>query len=246
MKLNNIISYTQSRRRSLTTSVARFVYVVMLIATMSVGLASCSNDGYATGDNGNSYLTADLALLHTNSSKAAYAATLDDGTLLQITNPFVTKWMEKADTIYRALLYYDKTDDTNTQVKARSVVQVPVMGVAKAADVKEMYTDPLDVESVWTAKNDTYINMSLLLKSGTASDVDARQSIGLVLEQAYTDGDGLRHAVLRMYHNQNGVPEYYTVQQYASVDAKQLGADVVELHVNTYKGEIVKTIELKP
>ena len=83
----------------------------------------------------------------------------------------------------------------------------------------------------------------MLLKSGS-TDGDNKQLVGLVLESESTDADGKRHVVLRMYHEQNSVPEYYTVQQYVSIDAKQLKADFVELRVNTYKGEVTKNITI--
>ena len=52
----------------------------------------------------------------------------------------------------------------------------------------------------------------------------------------------MRH--LKLYHDQGGVPEYYTVQRYASIDTKDLGdADVVSITVNTYGGEVTKTFE---
>ncbi len=218
--------------------------VALAFASLLLATASCTNEGYDTGDGKYSYLTADFALLHTNGSKAVVAASLDDGTELSIANPFTVDFAAKADTVYRALLYYDKTDGTSaaSSVKARNVAQVPVLSVVPIADVKQMHTDPLGIESVWTAKNGKYINMSLLLKSGSA-DGDNRQTIGVVLESSTVGSDGKRHAVLRLYHDQGSVPEYYTVQQYVSVDAAQVDADIVEIHANTYDGEVVKTVE---
>lgn len=218
-----------------------YLSIAALIAVLVA--ASCTNEGYDTGDNGLSYITSEFALLHTNADKVVNFATLDDGSELKFSNPFTTKWATKADTIYRALVYYDKTEDASTTVNARSLVQVPVLGVMSADKIKEMHTDPLDIESVWVAKNGSYINMSLLLKSGS-TDSDNKQLVGLVLESELTDADGKRHVVLRMYHEQNSVPEYYTVQQYVSIDAKQLKADFVELRVNTYKGEVTKNITI--
>ena len=99
-----------------------------------------------------------------------------------------------------------------------------------------MYTDPLGIESVWVAKNKTFLNMSLLLKSGS-TDGDTQQTVGLVEQGRSTDADGKQHVVLEMYHNQGGVPQYYTVQQYVSVSLTELNADVVEIQANTYNGK---------
>lgn len=144
--------YKESRHRSLSTSATRFAFKALLLMAL-IGMASCQNEGYDTGDSEYSYITAELALLHTNSNKAVAYATLDDGSSLQFASKFTTKWTDKADTVYRALLYYDKALDGSTIVKARGVTQVPVIGIVKQEDVKNMCTDPLDIESVWMAKN---------------------------------------------------------------------------------------------
>lgn len=227
--------YKESRHRSLSTSATRFAFKALLLMALCIGMASCQNEGYDTGDSEYSYITAELALLHTNSNKAVAYATLDDGSSLQFASKFTTKWTDKADTVYRALLYYDKALDGSTTVKARGVTQVPVIGVVKQEEVKNMCTDPLGIESVWMAKNKTFINLSLLLKSGT-TESDNRQSIGLVELSRSVDADNRKRVVLQIYHDQGSVPQYYTVQQYASVDLTKLDADIVEIKANTYNG----------
>lgn len=231
-----------SRCGGTASSVARLVRISLAVVFV-VAVASCRNEGYDTGDGKYSYLTAEFALLHTNASCAVTRATLDDGTSLQVATPFTADWVQKGDTIYRALLYYDKTDDSAALVNVRGAAQIPVLGVVPASEVKQMPTDPVDVESVWVSKNRQYINVSLLLKSGS-STADSRQAVGVVLLSEGTDADGRRRVSLRLCHAQNSVPEYYTVQQYVSIDAAALGTGVVELHVNTYKGEVVKTVYL--
>lgn len=226
--------YKESRHRSLSTSATRFAFKALLLMAL-IGMASCQNEGYDTGDSEYSYITAELALLHTNSNKAVAYATLDDGSSLQFASKFTTKWTDKSDTVYRALLYYDKALDGSTTVNARGVTQVPVIGVVKQEDVKNMCTDPLDIESVWMAKNKTFINLSLLLKSGT-TESDNRQSIGIVELSRSVDADNRKRVVLQVYHDQGSVPQYYTVQQYASIDLTKLDADIVEIQANTYNG----------
>ena len=98
-----------------------------------------------------------------------------------------------------------------------------------------MCTDPLDIESVWMAKNKTFINLSLLLKSGT-TESDNQQSIGLVELSHSIDADNRKRVVLQVYHDQGNVPQYYTVQQYASIDLTKLDANIVEIQANTYNG----------
>ena len=88
---------------------------------------------------------------------------------------------------------------------------------------------------MWIAKNKTFINLSLLLKSGT-TESDNRQSIGLVELSRSVDADNRKRVVLQIYHDQGSVPQYYTVQQYASIDLTKLDADIVEIQANTYNG----------
>lgn len=218
---------------------------ILLMALAAAVLASCEHDGYESGDGSLSYLTAELAVLHTASNRSATSADLDNGTTLSISNPFTTSWMTKADTIYRALLYYDVATDGSKKVKARSVSAVPVLRPMEQSKVKDMHTDPVGLESVWAAKSG-YINMSLLLKAGKTDGEDAVQTLGLVDCGTTVGNDGKRIRHLKLYHDQGGVPEYYTVQRYASIDTKDLGdVDAVSITVNTYSGEVTKTLECK-
>ena len=218
---------------------------ILLMALAAAVLASCEHDGYESGDGSLSYLTAELAVLHTASNRSATSADLDNGTTLSISNPFTTSWKTKADTIYRALLYYDVATDGSKKVKARSVSAVPVLRPMEPSKLKDMHTDPVGVESVWAAKSG-YINMSLLLKAGKTDGEDAVQTLGLVDCGTTVGNDGKRIRHLKLYHDQGGVPEYYTVQRYASIDTKDLGdIDAVSITVNTYSGEVTKTLECK-
>ena len=128
-------------------------------------------------------------------------------------------------------------------VRARSVRPVPVLRISAAADVDNILTDPVGLESMWLSKNGSYINLSLLLKSGKAEGDTSLHTLGIVSNGTTTDADGHRTLHLTLYHDQGGVPEYYTVQQYVSVDTHSLvGVDAVEIAVNTYSG--LKTILL--
>ena len=84
-------------------------------------------------------------MLHTASNRSATSADLDNGTTLSISNPFTTSWMAKADTIYRALLYYDVATDGSKTVKARSVSAVPVLRPIDKNKVTQMHTDPVGI-----------------------------------------------------------------------------------------------------
>ena len=221
----------------------------------SIALTACTSEAYDSGDGANSYLTADLVLLRTAPDKSVRSAQLDDGTELRLSNPFAKDWIERPDTVYRALLYYDQKTasadavaGTNQNsipvVRARSVSPVPVLRISAAADVDNILTDPVGFASMWVSKNGSYLNLSLLLKSGKAEGDTSLHTLGVVSNGTTSDADGHRTLHLTLYHDQGGVPEYYTVQQYVSIPTPLLkDADTVELTLNTYNGKkVVKVV----
>lgn len=228
----------------------------LAVIAFLITLTACTSESYDAGDGPNSYLTADLVLLHTSQDKSVRSALLDDGTTLQFSNPFAQEWLARPDSVYRALLYYDKTVATSATadsnptatsiVRARSVRPVPVLRPVE--DMKTLRTDPVGFESLWMSKNKSYINLSLLLKSGKAEGDEALHALGVVSDGTTTDAAGSRTLHLTLYHDQGGVPEYYTVQQYVSIPTQLLEeADTVELTLNTYNGKkVVKVAIVEP
>lgn len=221
----------------------------------SIALTACTSEAYDSGDGTNSYLTADLVLLRTAPDKSVRSVQLDDGRELRLSNPFAKDWIERPDTAYRALLYYDQMSarsdaavGTNPNsipvVRARSVLPVPVLRISAAADVDNILTDPVGFESMWVSKNGSYLNLSLLLKSGKAEGDTSLHTLGVVSNGTTTDADGHRTLHLTLYHDQGGVPAYYTVQQYVSIPTQFFeDADTIELTLNTYNGKkVVKVV----
>ena len=60
-----------------------------------------------------------------------------------------------------------------------------------------------------------------------------------------THPDATRTSHLRLYHDQAGVPEYYSTQVYASILTSQIKADSVRISINTYKGPVTKIFSLR-
>lgn len=227
----------------------------LAVIAFTIALTACTSEAYDSGDGTNSYLTADLVLLRTAPDKSVRSVQLDDGRELRLSNPFAKDWIERPDTAYRALLYYDQMSarsdaavGTNPNsipvVRARSVLPVPVLRISAAADVDNILTDPVGFESMWVSKNGSYLNLSLLLKSGKAEGDTSLHTLGVVSNGTTTDADGHRTLHLTLYHDQGGVPAYYTVQQYVSIPTPLLkDADTIELTLNTYNGKkVVKVV----
>lgn len=203
-------------------------------------LSACTNEAYDSGDGRYSYLRADLVEAHTIAAKTIDRATTDDGEVLRL-DPYATAdWAEKADTVYRALLYYNKVEGA-AACEPVTIARVPVLYPIAADKIEgETKTDPVTLESLWVSANGRYINLALLLKTGKADDPEAVQSIGITKEEP-TDGP----LTLRVLHDQGTVPQYYTSRIFLSIPVTDdLAGSDIRLIVNTYNGIVEKTIAL--
>lgn len=209
-------------------------------------LAGCSADGYDSGDGRYSYLRADFVEMHADAGKAVDYVVTDEGERLAADPSFTISWITKPDSVYRALMYYNKiySESGSACAKAVSVVQVSVLNIIPLQQVGEVPSDPVTFESAWLSAGGKYLNMCVLLKAGTTDDSDAMQTIGIVGEQTVTMPDGGSCAVLRFLHDQGGVPEYYSVRKYLSIRTSDIDADAVKIKINTYSGETEKVINL--
>lgn len=216
-----------------------------LAALPLLGLVSCTSEAYDSGDGRYSYLTADFCLVHTSADKTVDYVLADDGSRLAMAQPFTVDWAEKADTLYRALLYYNKKPAASgaETVEPLTAAQVLVMRPVNALFVDYVLTDPLTVESCWLSANRRYVNLTLLLKTGKPDTDDKAQTVGLVVDSVAASASGVRTAMTRLYHSQGGVPEYYTVRRYVSISVDDVPADGITIVANTYGGRVEKHID---
>ncbi len=215
-----------------------------LLLSAATALCGCTTETYDSGDGKYSYLTAGFVVAHTAASKTVDYVVCDSGEKLFLSPSYHMEWAEKADTAYRALLYYNapKTASSSQTVEAVAAMQVPVLRPVTAFMLETVATDPLTVESVWLSENGRYVNLALLVKTGTPDSGAEGQSIGLVLDGIDTASDGTRCAMTRLYHSRGGVPEYYTSRHYVSIDTQDFPADAVSIEINTYNGKVTKTV----
>lgn len=213
--------------------------IAWVILTIAAFLTACTNDGYETGDGKFSFLTSDFVEVFSNSQSMLTHAIDDNDKDILFKAPQSCLWAETADSTYRALLYYNVTEGEQA-VEVYTISPVLVLRKRNAADVSEIHTDPLFVRSAWIGKNRKYLNLGIGVKSGTTEDPseNLKQTIGIVCDEVITRSDGSKTHRLRLLHNQNGVPEYYTNWLYVSVPLDGIGEnDEIELTVNTYQGE---------
>lgn len=216
---------------------------IFLFAVVMV-LAACENEAYESGDGGLSAMRADFVEMRTDGNSNITSIETDDGEELWLTQAISTAWAERPDTVYRALMYYNKAADGEGAPKAEplAVSQVLVPQVTPIGQlVGDMKTDPVALVSAWKSPNGRYVNLELSLKTGAADGGTGSHTIGLVCDDVDENADGTRTIRLRLYHDQGGVPEYYSVGTYVSIAASRLPqqlkpGDEVSVSINTYDG----------
>ena len=208
---------------------------------------SCTQDAYDKGEGKYSLVRADFVEANSNAQKEIDRITTDDGDILSASKPFKVKFVNTPDSVYRCVLYYNKVKDEKSQdvFEPISIGQVACPKIVTLAELdKEMKTDPVKFESAWMSKSGKYINMSLYLMTGTSDDEEAKHTLRIVQDTIVTNPDATRTSFLRLYHDQGGVPEYYSTQVYFSIITPEIPADSVRIQIPTYKGTVEKAFQI--
>ena len=211
---------------------------IIIGALVVFTLLGCKNDTYDSGDGKYSYIKADFVEAHTVSAKEINYAITDDGDSLVLSPHVSADWAAKSDSDYRALLYYYNTVNTTT---AYSISRVPVVAYHPLSDFKSIHTDPVNFESAWLSTNRKYLNIGFYVKTGQQDGSTSSQVISMINDGVVSKSDGTHELCLRMYHDQNGVPEYYSTKGYISIPIDNLPKGyIIHLSINTYDGAITK------
>ncbi len=228
----------------------QFLRNIMAAFATLAAFSACHNDSYETGQGAYSLMQADLVEAHTANSGVVNKVETDEGTVLSLSQPHKASWASVADSAYRALLYYEKTNDASGKandsvVKVVKLSQVATLHPTPLKRGETMSTDPVKFESMWIGTNGKYLNIGLYLKDGKAESDTLRHKVGMVRESATTSADGKRTVHLRFFHDQGGIPEYYSTRHYVSVPCKEIDADSVVVTMNTYDGAVERRFSLK-
>jgi hypothetical protein len=210
-------------------------------------IGGCTQDAYDKGEGRYSLMRADFVEANSNAQKEIERITTDDGDILSASKPFKAKFVNTPDSVYRCVLYYNKVKDGNSQdvFEPISIGQVACPKIIPLAELdKEMKTDPVKFESAWMSKSGKYINLSLYLMTGSSEDEEAKHTLRIVQDTIVTNPDATRTSYLRIYHDQGGVPEYYSTQVYLSIITPGIPADSVRIQIPTYKGMTEKSFSL--
>ena len=213
------------------------ILIIALTISLSPLLISCTKDAYEKGEGKYSLMRGDFAEAIVNSSKQVTSIITDDGDEFILTAPYTAKWVSKADTTYRCMLYYNKVD---SKAEILSMGQVPCASINPLSQLDHrLVTDPVKFESTWMSKTGRYLNFSLLLKTGITDDTTAVQNLAIVSDTLITHPDNKRILNLILHHDQDNVPEYYSAKVYFSIPTKIIDADSVRISINSYDGEVV-------
>ena len=216
-------------------SFLRLIVIIILNSQLSILNSSCTQDGYDKGEGQYSYLRGDFVEAYIGADKNMVSLMTDEGETLPLSQPYTAKWITRSDTVYRCMLYYE----------AISVGEVPCPVIIPLSKLEvEMKTDPVKFESAWMSKTGKYINLSFALKTGTTEDDEAIHSLRVVQDTIMTNPDGTSTSYLRLYHDQGGVPDYYSTQVYASLITSEILADSACISINTYKGIVTKVFQI--
>lgn len=226
----------------LSAAARRLMRNGMAAMLMLVCHAACEQENYESGEGENSLLTAEIVEAEVGSTKTCATALLDDGRRIQLERAITASWMTKADTAYRAVLYYKKKPEGNEPV---SIAPVLVPAIRRADTIKSgVKTDPVKLESIWKAKSGRWVNLSLNLLVGSTDDSDAVHLLGLVADTLMANADGTKTQHLRLYHDQGGMPEYYSYHVYLSIPLTIMAADTLAIGINTYDSLTLKRFPL--
>ena len=210
----------------------RFLFAAAGLLALLV-LSSCTNDAYNKGEGKYSLLRADMVELSTDTDGRVVRVVTDENDTLRIM-PFTVKGLERPDTLYRAYLYYNIRESEDEPV---SIGRISTLAPHRIDTLK---TDPVRFESMWMSTSRRYLNMALFLMTGATDDDARHHAIGLAIDTLLANADGTHTLHLDFYHDQGGVPDYYSQRVYVSIPTDSLAADTVYFRINTYDGVVEK------
>ena len=193
-------------------------------------LTSCTQDAYEKGEDQYSHMQAEMVMAHADNDKYVDYVITDEGERLVVSTPFTSSWITTADSTYRGILYFNKGDKVAEPIGFNKVT---VLSPKQWKDVK---TDPTKLETCWVSTNKEFLNLGVRLMVGSTTDTEAKHLVGAHMIDKKTNIDGTKTMRLQFYHDQNGVPEYYSLRTYFSIPLTELAVDSVRIYINTYDG----------
>lgn len=211
---------------------------------LCLAFTACEQDTYDKGTGRYSLMQAELVEAFASTTQQLSRVVTDEGVNLVLSQPYEAKWAMTTDSAYRALLYYNKVEDGTAEPVACS--QIPTAVILPVDSFKNgVRQDPLRFESAWVSKNGRYLNASIYLMTGADDNKDHYHMLAVVDDSVIVNPNGTRLQRLRLYHNQGGMPEYYSQRTYFSIPLGNIQADSVSISINTYNGMVTRKMKLQ-
>ena len=244
IKANAILFIKVISNCALRTTNCELIIAPCAMITLCL-FAACETDSYETGDGKYSYMRADFAEAHTTEVRKIDYCVNDEGDTVKFTSPVGVAWADKADTTYRTLVYYN-AKPTGAEVLSVNYIPVYQLSIADTAKhIASAKTDPLTLSSAWLSRAGKYLNLGLDVKVSATTETTPKQSLGIKCESFTTNTDGSHDLYITLLHNQNGMPEYYSMRTYFSIPIKNVEADSLQVCFHTYDGEVAKTFSVR-
>lgn len=211
-------------------------------------LTACSSEDYETGDGKYSYLIGEFGQVYTNSEAQFTRLVTDNGESVAFVQPLKRDWANTPDSLYRAYVQYERKADSQGRYRVLSIAQVMVLYPHDKDELKEeIKTDPVGWESMWVSHDRSYLNLALTVMVGDTGEEQLMQKVGVVQMDKTLREDGTQEYHLRLYHDQNGVPQYYSATSYVSIPLAVFHeGDELVLTICTYQGEKTKRMTISP
>lgn len=206
--------------------------ILLLVAT----LASCTIDGYDTGDGTLSYLKAEYCDM-TIAEHRVKSIITDADESLPFQPSLAVSSSIPADTMLRRLLYYTREAGTSP-ITIRRMETVRVITPLQPEDLDKRWQDAVTLNGVWLSQNRKYMNISLGLLTGNDVAKEQKHSIAIVCDSVSTAGNG--KIFLTLCHDQAGIPQYYTENYHFSIPMPT--QDTVTVTIPTYQGIVTRTL----
>ena len=216
----------------------RLLLPIAIMAILTL-FAACEQDFYEKGDRENSYLRADFVEAVVGSNKQVQYVVTDENVQMLLSKAYTANWIQRADTVYRAVMYYSQRENA---AEVRSLSRVTTIPLTRdtTTNGSTWTSDPVGFEAAWISTSRKYLNLGLILKMGATEKSARPQSIGMLLNRVDTAAKGQLTGHLQLIHKQGDVPEYYSQRVYISLPLQELTVDTLYLTIDTYDGVVRK------
>lgn len=216
--------------------------IIAMVSLCLPLLLACSKDSYDDGNGRYSFLQADFVEAPAQRHAITFAVT-DAGDTLHFASPFTAPWLVNRDTLYRALLYHQPS--SATKIAVNQLTPIAVLPYIPQHRFRTLRTDPVIFESAWLSKHRQYLNIGLALKTGQQENSMQSQHLSIIEMDSVSTGGQLQFIHLQLYHDQGGVPEYYSTHGYISIPIRHLPRGChIRLSMMTYQGYIYRNFIL--